>query len=127
MTKLMAIAVAASVLSCAACRDDSVTAPPANGGGGVGSSVPRGAIVANSYCTPCHGTTLQGDTASGGATPSLALAGQYTSAEFDVLLIAGLTHDGRYVRDTMTSTSITGISAADRHALYDYLVNSWTP
>ena len=126
MKKLTAFAAAAALLGFAACRKDNPMGP--GGGDPTLSRSVRGDVVASTYCTPCHGTTLLGgSTANGVATPSLVAARQYTSAQFDVLLVAGLTRDGHYVRDNMTSTRITGISAAERHALYDYLVNTWTP
>ena len=121
---LVAALAAGSALLLAACSEQS-TQPTASGAIAP-AGTPSGQAVAAQVCTPCHGAALKGSqitTAVGSRqSANLMQAHGYTWPEFDRLLTVGLTRDGRWVRDVMvTSTSVYGLTAADRRAAYDYL------
>ena len=117
MKRLIALVGTATLLVLAACG---VTEDPTSSGVGIGTSpttspAARGQFVANTNCTPCHGSALSGDGARATPTPSLVQAHGYTWGEFIALLNVGVTRDGRWVGDVMTTSG--GASVDDQRAV----------
>lgn len=118
MHRFSFLGVALPVIALAACTDSGksgvVVAPP-----DFTLATSRGAVLARELCGQCHGVDLNGGTVGSATCPALSVAGIYTLAEFNELLVLGVARDGKVVDPLMSAG--WSLSSADRFALHEYL------
>jgi cytochrome c553 len=90
----------------------------------LGRQYALGRYISSVTCEECHGSSLSGDMAGPVKTPNLIVAGAYTRAEFERLMVAGVAAGGRKLNPMMSGVAKTRFSRLtphERDALYAYL------
>lgn len=87
----------------------------------LGPQYALGRYVSSVTCEECHGSSLSGDMAGAVKTPDLIVAGAYTRAEFERLIMTGVPVGGRKLNPMMSGVAKTRFAPHERDALYAYL------
>jgi cytochrome c553 len=91
----------------------------------LGPQFALGRYVTEVTCAECHGPKLEGDPhAPMGRIPNLVVAGGYTRAEFERLMVQGVAAGNRKINPVMAGVARTRFShftPHERDALYAYL------
>jgi len=122
MHRIQFLPAALTAIAIAACSGDAITSsspgavlqPPI-----VVASTSRGAVIARDLCAQCHGENFGGAASDDGVCPTLQLVQNYTLAEFERLIVLGVSRGGDEVDYSMSATQT--LSEQDRQALYQYL------
>lgn len=91
----------------------------------LGPKYALGRYITEVTCAECHGPKLEGDPhAPMGRIPNLVVAGGYTRAEFEKLMVQGIATGNRKINPIMAGVARTRFShftPHERDALYAYL------